>query len=301
MPRYDPQGRARDARHRLARDVRGDARRATRRPHGGLYISMGAPRRRTNVAQAVQGHGRALRRLRLRPRRRPGGSRADRALHDGRRRVRAPTARTALPGLFVAGEDSGGVHGANRLGGNGVANSTVFGAVAGDAMAAWVQGERRCASPTAPRSRPRSQRCERPFRERPRGEPRAAARAALRRDVGEGRHPARRARACDAAQAELRRSRRRWTRTALADAEPRLQPDLARLAEPEEPGRREPRDRAAAIARRDSRGAHFRADFPKPGRSSSRRSPASQDGSVSMKPVAFTRVRPGQTLLANVA
>src|SRR6185369_7902133 len=39
---------------------------------------------------------------------------------------------TALPGLFVAGEDSGGVHGANRLGGNGVANSTGFGAVAGD-------------------------------------------------------------------------------------------------------------------------------------------------------------------------
>src|SRR5688500_18154590 len=46
---------------------------------------------------------------------------------------------TAMPGLFVAGEDSGGVHGANRLGGNGVANSTVFGAVAGDAMAAAVQ------------------------------------------------------------------------------------------------------------------------------------------------------------------
>src|SRR5687767_7619477 len=46
---------------------------------------------------------------------------------------------TALPGLYVAGEDSGGVHGANRLGGNGVANSTVFGAVAGDVMAGWVR------------------------------------------------------------------------------------------------------------------------------------------------------------------
>src|SRR6476620_9317119 len=54
---------------------------------------------------------------------------------------------TALPGLFVAGEDSGGVHGANRLGGNGVANSTVFGAVAGDSMAAWVQKHGRLASP----------------------------------------------------------------------------------------------------------------------------------------------------------
>jgi succinate dehydrogenase/fumarate reductase flavoprotein subunit len=42
--------------------------------------------------------------------------------------------RTNLQGLFVAGEDSGGVHGANRLGGNGVADSIVFGARAGDAM-----------------------------------------------------------------------------------------------------------------------------------------------------------------------
>ena len=45
---------------------------------------------------------------------------------------------TDLPGLFAAGEDTGGVHGANRLGGNGVANSTVFGGIAGDVMAKWV-------------------------------------------------------------------------------------------------------------------------------------------------------------------
>lgn len=45
---------------------------------------------------------------------------------------------TDLPGLFAAGEDTGGVHGANRLGGNGVANSTVFGGIAGDTMAHYV-------------------------------------------------------------------------------------------------------------------------------------------------------------------
>ena len=50
----------------------------------------------------------------------------------------APDCTTERPGLFVAGEDSGGVHGANRLGGNGVANSTVFGGIAGDTIAAWV-------------------------------------------------------------------------------------------------------------------------------------------------------------------
>src|SRR5206468_7360651 len=45
---------------------------------------------------------------------------------------------TAMPGLYAAGEDTGGVHGANRLGGNGVANSTVFGGIAGAAMARAV-------------------------------------------------------------------------------------------------------------------------------------------------------------------
>src|SRR3989449_9701874 len=43
--------------------------------------------------------------------------------------------RTAIEGLFAAGEDTGGVHGANRLGGNGVAESTLFGGIAGDVMA----------------------------------------------------------------------------------------------------------------------------------------------------------------------
>src|SRR5919109_772124 len=45
---------------------------------------------------------------------------------------------TNWPGLFVAGEDASGMHGANRLGGNGVANSTVFGGIAGDVMPNWI-------------------------------------------------------------------------------------------------------------------------------------------------------------------
>ncbi|MEA3074305.1 MAG: fumarate reductase flavoprotein subunit, partial [Alphaproteobacteria bacterium] len=45
---------------------------------------------------------------------------------------------TQWPRLFVAGEDASGMHGANRLGGNGVANSTVFGGIAGDVMPPWI-------------------------------------------------------------------------------------------------------------------------------------------------------------------
>ncbi|WP_299143008.1 FAD-binding protein [uncultured Tateyamaria sp.] len=48
--------------------------------------------------------------------------------------------RTAIEGLYVAGEDAGGAHGSNRLGGNGVANSTVYGGIAGDTMGRDVAG-----------------------------------------------------------------------------------------------------------------------------------------------------------------
>ncbi len=47
--------------------------------------------------------------------------------------------RTAMEGLYVAGEDAGGAHGSNRLGGNGVANSTVYGGIAGDAMGSDIR------------------------------------------------------------------------------------------------------------------------------------------------------------------
>jgi succinate dehydrogenase flavoprotein subunit len=61
--------------------------------------------------------------------------------------VFAADCSTTLTGLFAAGEDTGGVHGANRLGGNGVANSTVFGGIAGDAIAAWLRDRPGLAEP----------------------------------------------------------------------------------------------------------------------------------------------------------
>ncbi len=51
------------------------------------------------------------------------------------------TTRTALPGLLAAGEDAGGTHGASWAGGNGIAESTVFGRRAGR-TAALVSRER---------------------------------------------------------------------------------------------------------------------------------------------------------------
>jgi succinate dehydrogenase/fumarate reductase flavoprotein subunit len=50
--------------------------------------------------------------------------------------------KTNVPGLFVAGEVSGGVHGRNRLMGNSVLDYNVFGRRAGRATAEYVQTAR---------------------------------------------------------------------------------------------------------------------------------------------------------------
>ena len=46
---------------------------------------------------------------------------------------------SAIPGLYAAGEITGGVHGANRLGGNAVADIIVFGKIAGEQAAAYAK------------------------------------------------------------------------------------------------------------------------------------------------------------------
>jgi len=55
-------------------------------------------------------------------------------------RVDADTEATTVPGLFAAGEVSGGMHGANRLGGNSLSDLLVFGRRAGMAAADFAEG-----------------------------------------------------------------------------------------------------------------------------------------------------------------
>jgi len=62
----------------------------------------------------------------------------------------------------------------------------------------------------------------------------------------------------------------------------------------------------AALAREDSRGAHFRSDFPQAGPlESSAYTSVTMNAAgaleIAMKPVAFTRVKPGETLLRDAA
>ncbi|MEI8147797.1 MAG: fumarate reductase/succinate dehydrogenase flavoprotein subunit [Actinomycetes bacterium] len=55
-------------------------------------------------------------------------------------KVDADTTATKVPGLFAAGEVAGGMHGANRLGGNSLSDLIVFGRRAGMGAADYIEG-----------------------------------------------------------------------------------------------------------------------------------------------------------------
>ncbi|HEV3008749.1 MAG TPA: FAD-binding protein, partial [Burkholderiales bacterium] len=205
----------------------------------------------------------------------------------------------ALPGLFVAGEDSGGVHGANRLGGNGVANSTVFGAVAGDAMAAWLGGVAQ-RDPDKAAIEAAIEACERPFRTGSR-ENLESYREKLYDVMWEKVGIVRDAAGLLEAQADLDALDRALDAYSLPSTERAFSltwHDWLNLKSLVAVSRA---IAAAASARRDSRGAHFRSDFPDCGSLEKSTFTSIKDAVVSMKPVTFTRVAPGQTLLRNVA
>jgi len=297
MQRYDERGE-RATRDVVSRAIYAEMRAGRVTPNGGVYISMGhlGPE---NVRCQFKGMVERC---------------ADCGfdLAGGRVEV-VPTAHymmggvefntdctTAIDGLFAAGEDTGGVHGANRLGGNGVANSTVFGGIAGDRVADWIAAraaheppdiaaiERAIASAQLPFTRPASSLA--PLRNR--------LYELMWDDVGILRTRA----ALEHGRAGLAALREELLATGVAggnrafdltwhdwlNLESLIQVSVA-ITE-------------AALAREDSRGAHFREDHPQTGDlPTSQYTRVRRDGdalSVSFAPVEFTRVQPGASLLS---
>lgn len=58
----------------------------------------------------------------------------------------------AIPGLYAAGEVVGGVHGANRLGGNAVADIVVFGRIAADSAVAYLNANSKMSKTPIPQA-----------------------------------------------------------------------------------------------------------------------------------------------------
>ena len=206
---------------------------------------------------------------------------------------------TALRGLFAAGEDCGGVHGANRLGGNGVANSTVFGGIAGEAMEAYVARDAACGSPDEAAIDRAIARGEAPFTGVPGdlGALRDKLWHTMWDDVGilrtaEGLNRA--LQSLDEHHAELqaigiagddRRFNLTWHDWLNLESLVAVSKVIAR----------------AALGRVDSRGAHFREDFSETSdldqSKFSRIKLSNGDLRLEMVPVEFSIVSPGQSLI----
>lgn len=200
---------------------------------------------------------------------------------------------TNLEALFAAGEDAGGVHGANRLGGNGVADSIVYGARAGDSMAEYAATARqREISPAQVRTLAEDWLSS---LERSRGESVFALRRQLESLMWEKVGIVRNERGLQEALNELGDLRER-TRRVKAAGSPVFNLEwgeamnLANLVIVAEMVAR------SALYRRESRGAHFRSDFPEPDPQWLRRIHMISDGGSGMKlstvPVDFTRLTP---------
>jgi fumarate reductase flavoprotein subunit len=210
---------------------------------------------------------------------------------------------TQWPGLFVAGEDASGMHGANRLGGNGVANSTVFGGIAGDVMPRWIAANPGRRAPDEDVLDGELSRALYPFTRTPGNlnDLRERLLDTMWDDVGVARDAA----GLDRALATLDSIEAELLATGIADDDRAFNMswqdwlNLRSLCEV---------SRVIALAarrRENSRGAHFRSDFPQPGDLATSRFTVARlmTGALEIgeQPVEFTHVKPGESLLENKA
>ena len=171
-----------------------------------------------------------------------------------------PDCRTEIPGLFAAGEDTGGTHGANRLGGNGVANSTVFGGIAGESMAEWVQGVEGFAAPDPMEVETARQLCETPM-DRPAGDL-EAIREELFEVMWDRVGIVRDETALAQAETDLAALDERLERTGLPDTTRAFNLTWHDWLNLKSLIRVSSAITQAARLRRESRGAHYRGDYP---------------------------------------
>jgi fumarate reductase flavoprotein subunit len=300
MFKYDPRGE-RATRDIVSRAIADRIRTGFASPHGGVYIEMGhlGP---ANVRRDFKGMvercadcGFDL-----------AGGRVEvipTAHYMMGGVVFAPDCTTPLPRLFAAGEDTGGVHGANRLGGNGVANSTVFGGLAGAAMAAKTSRAAALPEPDPAALERARARAFAPLGGRPGdlGAIREKLYDVMWNEVGILRTAATLARgaatldglARDIADSGVADTDRRYNLTWMDRLNLESLILLSRAI------------CAAALARTDSRGAHFREDFPTTSDLDTSRYTLTRLADdklvVDTAPVTFTRVRPGETLIGKAA
>ena len=204
------------------------------------------------------------------------------------------TAMSKVPGLYAAGEVAGGMHGANRLGGNSLGDLLVFGKRAGEYAAALRRRARRSSRPTVDRRRRRRrppQRGPGPVRHRGRREPLHHPARPPGRHAGPGR----------ASSAPRARWRRRSTRSPpcgrgsanmTVEGHRQYNPgwhlsiDLRNMLLVSEAVAR------AALERKESRGGHTRDDYPMTDSTTGASSTSSSSSTTTARSPSATRPCP---------
>ena len=170
--------------------------------------------------------------------------------------------RSALPGLYAAGECACvSVHGANRLGGNSLLETVVFGRRAGRTVAQEVEGED-FVNLSSASSRDQANRIDALLQRPERGIRAAALRremgSSMQEQVGIFRNEAGLTRGLDA----LQDMKERYRDVSAQDKGSVFNTDLVSVLELDNMLDLAEVMTAASLARRESRGAHARLDFP---------------------------------------
>jgi succinate dehydrogenase / fumarate reductase flavoprotein subunit len=177
-------------------------------------------------------------------------------------RVDAETAASTRPGLFAAGEVAGGMHGANRLGGNSLSDLLVFGQRAGAAAAAFAADAPRAHDLDPEQLRQAEAELAAPF-ERPAGEDPYRLHAELQSTMQSLVGIYRTASELEEALQRIAELRARWENVRVVGTRAynpgwNLTFELANMLLCAEAVAR------SALQRTESRGAHARLDHPEP-------------------------------------
>jgi succinate dehydrogenase flavoprotein subunit len=126
-------------RDEVARAINTEIKEARGSPHGGVYLDIATRRDPDYITRRLPGMYHQFRELAdVDITKEPMEVGPTCHYMMGGVRVDAETQASTVPGLFAAGEVAGGMHGANRLGGNSLSDLLVFGQRAGRGAAAYA-------------------------------------------------------------------------------------------------------------------------------------------------------------------
>ncbi|GAC1397469.1 MAG: fumarate reductase/succinate dehydrogenase flavoprotein subunit [Chloroflexota bacterium] len=139
MLRYDPQKKELSSRDVVARAINNEVHEGRGSPHGGAFLDISEKPASFIKSKLPSMHEQFLALADVDITKEPMEVAPTVHYAMGGVRAEAETGATSVAGLFAAGEVAAGLHGANRLGGNSLTDLLVFGRRAGEGAAAYVQ------------------------------------------------------------------------------------------------------------------------------------------------------------------